>query len=83
MSRLYLVKEKKGEKSWLIEANNQAQAMRFVTGALYGIAPASAKETAELMAAGKKVYNATKLVKPVAANPEPEAEPAPAESEGV
>lgn len=62
MSRLYLVKEKKGEKSWLIEANNQAQAMRFVTGALYEISPASAKETADLMAAGKKVYNATKAV---------------------
>lgn len=77
MSRLYLVKEKKGEKSWLIEANNQAQAMRFVTGALYGISPASAKETAELMAAGKKVYNATKAIPTVkeAEQPEPSEQP--------
>lgn len=71
MSRVYVVKEKKGDKVWLVEANNQAQAMRFVTAALYEIKPASAKETADLMGAGKKVYNATKLAAPVAAAQEP------------
>lgn len=70
MSRVYVIKEKKGDRVWLVEANNQAQAMRFVTAALYEIKPASAKETADLMGAGKKVYNAMKLAAPVAAAPQ-------------
>lgn len=83
-SRVYIVKEKRGEKIWMIEANNQSQAMRFVTASLYEIKPASAKETVELLTAGKKVYNATKLAKPVAANPAPDEHEAPTtEAEAV
>jgi urease gamma subunit len=64
MTRIYIVTSKTEDKRWLIEANNPAQALKFVTSALFEVAPAGGKLVADLMAAGEKVRNATKVTAP-------------------
>lgn len=72
MQRIYVVRSKKDDKVWLVEANNQSQALRFIADNLFEVQAATAKGTADLMAAGAKVHNATKLAAPKKAEAQPE-----------